>query len=212
MANAKRCDKCGEFFDPFYMDGYCCRFVNPMFKTENDIREGLLGKPLVDGSPDMYIDLCPHCARLFKVFMDRSCSPEWDGWSEAEIEKAENRELYRQIDELKKENDRLKEIDEKMRKMMLRLQSENLLLNEKLVLLRQNRDEGVIWDIFKENGQNEKEKIESFASDLLHRILHVLGLGDLVHGDSGGTDGNRDISCDSERAERKSGTDEEGDG
>lgn len=69
MANARKCDRCGKFYDPFHMEGMTCRFKNPMFQNSNDIAEGLIGKLMMNTSPDAYVDLCPGCAELFETFM-----------------------------------------------------------------------------------------------------------------------------------------------
>ena len=68
MANARKCDRCGVCFDPFEMEGMSCRFENPMFQNSHDIEEGVVGKLLINASPDNYIDLCPECAEMFEAF------------------------------------------------------------------------------------------------------------------------------------------------
>lgn len=75
MATAMKCDRCGECFDPFNMAGPLCRFKNPRFMTANDIREGVVGRRLIqdddyDGNDaDILVDLCPVCAQAFEKFM-----------------------------------------------------------------------------------------------------------------------------------------------
>lgn len=69
MANARKCDRCGKFYDPFEMDGMLCRFQNPVFQNTHDIQEGMIGKLLMNASPDTHVDLCPECAELFEAFM-----------------------------------------------------------------------------------------------------------------------------------------------
>ena len=68
MAIAKKCDRCGKCFDPFHMEGMMCRFRNPIFQNSNDIREGVIGKSMLN-EPDAFIDLCPECAEMFDNFM-----------------------------------------------------------------------------------------------------------------------------------------------
>lgn len=69
MANARKCDRCGRFFDPFEFEGSCCKFRNPVFQTAKDIREGRIGTLMNSKSPDIFIDLCPDCAERFDRFM-----------------------------------------------------------------------------------------------------------------------------------------------
>ena len=69
MANARKCDRCGEFYDPFQMTGMICKFENPRFQTSNDIREGVIGKLMFDCDPDAFVDLCPTCSEMFENFM-----------------------------------------------------------------------------------------------------------------------------------------------
>ena len=69
MANAKKCDRCEKCFDPYEIKGMICRFRNPMFQTANNIREGVIGKLMVNDTPDAYVDLCPECAEMFETFM-----------------------------------------------------------------------------------------------------------------------------------------------
>ena len=69
MANARKCDRCEKCFDPINMTGMSCRFRNPIFQTSNDIREGVVGKLMVNDTPDAWVDLCPECAEMFEAFM-----------------------------------------------------------------------------------------------------------------------------------------------
>ena len=69
MANARKCDRCEKCFDPFGMKGMSCRFRNPVFQTSNDIREGVVGRLMVNDSSEAWIDLCPDCAEMFEAFM-----------------------------------------------------------------------------------------------------------------------------------------------
>lgn len=68
MANARKCDRCGKCFDPLHMAGMMCRFRNPVFQNSNDIREGVVGKMMLN-DPDGFVDLCPECAEMFDAFM-----------------------------------------------------------------------------------------------------------------------------------------------
>lgn len=69
MANARKCDRCGKCFDPLHnMEGMMCRFRNPVFQNSNDIREGVVGKSMLN-EPDAFVDLCPECAEMFDAFM-----------------------------------------------------------------------------------------------------------------------------------------------
>ena len=76
MANARKCDRCEKCFDPINMAGMSCRFRNPIFQTSNDIREGVVGKLMVNDTPDVWVDLCPECAEMFEAFMCGAEPPE----------------------------------------------------------------------------------------------------------------------------------------
>ena len=72
MANAKRCDRCGQLFDPYNIGKRkFVRFRNPAFEDEeavlhNKVAHYLLNK---DGA-DAIVDLCPDCTEDFECFMD----------------------------------------------------------------------------------------------------------------------------------------------
>ena len=117
MSNAKKCDRCGKFYDPFDMEGMSCKFSNPILQATNDHREGLIGKLMLSGSPDDYEDLCPECAELFEAFMSGADIPR-AAELEYELEKAlkDYEELkeqdYLDYGKLQREN---REISEKLR-------------------------------------------------------------------------------------------------
>lgn len=87
MSRAKKCDRCGGFFDPFHMIGDMCLFRNPVFKSSRNVSEGTVGEYFIPGDPADYLDLCPDCANKFRLFMhgwDVSYKLEKDG----DLEKA----------------------------------------------------------------------------------------------------------------------------
>ena len=69
MSRAKKCDRCGGFFDPFHMVGDMCLFRNPVFKNSRNVSEGTVGEYFIPGDPADYLDLCPDCAHKFRLFM-----------------------------------------------------------------------------------------------------------------------------------------------
>ena len=71
MSIARKCNKCRKCFDPFDMRGQMASFQNPIFRTSMDIKEHFHGEFLDEAEgADGIIDLCPDCARKFRVFMD----------------------------------------------------------------------------------------------------------------------------------------------
>lgn len=71
MANAKRCDRCGLFFDPLKIDHLMCRFRNPAFFSKEDTEQSKVGSYLLMHEPaDAIVDLCPKCAEDFELFMN----------------------------------------------------------------------------------------------------------------------------------------------
>ena len=65
MANARKCDMCEKCYDPLEQEGLMCRFENPIFQNAHDLREGIVTRRLINGPPDVYIDLCPECSKKF---------------------------------------------------------------------------------------------------------------------------------------------------
>lgn len=127
MANAKRCDRCQRFFYPFEMDGVCCKFRNPVFQTENDIREGVVGRLMMNDTVDAYVDLCPDCAEQFEAFMCGADLPEKD-------------ELRRRIDILIGQTNNIGKENEKMAAEIQRLQYENRWLRTENEMLCKEAD------------------------------------------------------------------------
>ena len=71
MSVARKCDRCKKTFDPYNMEGACCKFRNPMFQTSKDLCEITSREYLMkDMSPDDYVDLCPNCSMQLRAFMD----------------------------------------------------------------------------------------------------------------------------------------------
>lgn len=71
MSLARKCNRCGAFFDPLDTEGRMARFCNPIFQTSNDIREQVRGAILFEeAGPEGIIDLCPNCSELFREFMN----------------------------------------------------------------------------------------------------------------------------------------------
>lgn len=69
MSKAKKCDRCGGFFDPIHMTGDMCLIRNPVFKNSQNVIDGTVGEYFIHGNPADYIDLCPDCAKEFRMFM-----------------------------------------------------------------------------------------------------------------------------------------------
>ena len=72
MASARKCDRCGQCFDPLrYGDKtMMARFMNPIFQNSEQIREHNVGYYLVEDSANSYVDLCPECTKEFEAFME----------------------------------------------------------------------------------------------------------------------------------------------
>lgn len=158
-----------------------------MFRSENDIREGLYGRTLLVDSPDVMVDLCPECAELFEAFM--SC---------CDLPGSEKSKL---LNELHYWRERYEQGEEHVKDLEQRLAEKNAeelkkILNEKAV-------EKTVEEI-----RDEKMEIELSAGGLLHDILSAM-VGDLFSGIGHG--GNNPV-CDSKAAERSEGTVEKGDG
>ena len=191
MANAKRCDRCQRFFYPFEMDGVCCRFRNPVFQTENDIREGVIGRLMMNDSPDAYVDLCPDCAEQFEAFMCGADIPD-TYWKEQcdELTKMVNyrenkwHEAEKLLDEARKENSELRKKAEKME-----------YLNKWITA------DKIDWE---EYSNEERKKVKSAVTYILHSVLRGMGLGDLVRDNGGGDGKTGNPVCDSEAPERES--------
>ena len=69
MSRAKKCDRCGGFFDPIHMTGDMCLIRNPVFKNSQNVIDGTVGEYFFQGNSADYIDLCPDCAKEFRMFM-----------------------------------------------------------------------------------------------------------------------------------------------
>ncbi len=69
MSRAKKCDRCGGFFDPIHMTGDMCLIRNPVFKNSQNVIDGTVGEYFFHGNSADYIDLCPDCAKEFRMFM-----------------------------------------------------------------------------------------------------------------------------------------------
>lgn len=180
MSNAKKCDRCGKFYDPFDMEGMSCKFTNPMLQTSANIREGMIGKLMFSGSPDDYEDLCPECAELFEAFMSGADIPR-AAELEYELEKAlkDYEELkeqnYLDYGELAREN---REISEKLRvyKEMYERDSKDLakamddarFWKDQHQKIRKERDLSNIYDarFWKDQYQKlRKENLEAGANE-----------------------------------------------
>lgn len=79
MADARKCDRCGECFDPYHTKGDMCRFKNPVFQNSEGLKEiKRAGFLYEDDGPDALVDLCPTCAQAFRLFMN--CGQyNWEG-------------------------------------------------------------------------------------------------------------------------------------
>lgn len=69
MADAKKCDRCGGFFDPWSVRGEMVRFSNPVYRERIDLIENTISHRFLD-KPDALVDLCPKCTTLFTNFMN----------------------------------------------------------------------------------------------------------------------------------------------
>lgn len=71
MAIARKCDRCGTCFDPLEVRGNeeICRFQNPIFQNAESLECCVVKDRLLQGGPDVMIDLCPECTRKFRLFM-----------------------------------------------------------------------------------------------------------------------------------------------
>ena len=74
MALARKCDRCGGYFDHMGIgEALMCRFRNPIFQNETGLRENTVQRKLFDDAgPDAYVDLCPNCTTDFLIFMHLS--------------------------------------------------------------------------------------------------------------------------------------------
>lgn len=98
--NAKRCERCGNFFDPEDFDDELYEgiisFKNPHIFTTKDVKHNTFTRYLNPNHNDDYeIDLCPKCTNDFTIFMY------------FENEKAEDGKL-KALQELVRENEELK--------------------------------------------------------------------------------------------------------
>ena len=67
---AKKCDRCGGFYDPLYQTGAMAKFRNPSFLEAVNFEDHTVGTYLIPGQPDRMIDLCPMCTTDFILFMN----------------------------------------------------------------------------------------------------------------------------------------------
>lgn len=70
MSKAKKCDRCGTYFDPKTIgEQECCWFGPPTFQTEKDYKNNTFrGSNPLNQLP--MIDLCPKCTEDYKLFME----------------------------------------------------------------------------------------------------------------------------------------------
>lgn len=69
MSNAKKCDRCGGFFDPLTEMALMTRIKNPVFVDGEAVRQNRISACLLKASPDEIVDLCPGCTTDFMIFM-----------------------------------------------------------------------------------------------------------------------------------------------
>lgn len=187
MANAKQCDRCGKFFDPYKMNGMSCKFQNPLFQTSNDIREGVVGKLMINGSPDIYVDLCPECAELFEAFMCCCDIPK------------ENEKYHQLMADYEREKQRADDYGDELNQAYKHMANiEQMVKN--------------LYDQkYKKEIQDEKENIKPLASDMLGDILSAVGLGDLVRGKGRRDRPAQKTSGDGKTSEREVKSEQKGD-
>ena len=72
MSRAVKCNRCHKCFDPLDMkDGeYICTFDNPIYANREDYKNGKITDYLFNGESRLKIDLCPHCAEEYRLFME----------------------------------------------------------------------------------------------------------------------------------------------
>lgn len=70
MSKAKKCDRCGTYFDPKTIgEQECCWFGPPTLQTEKDYKNNTFrGSSPLNQLP--MIDLCPKCTEDYKLFME----------------------------------------------------------------------------------------------------------------------------------------------
>lgn len=70
MSLARKCDRCGKFFDPADVNGMMCYFRNPVFLNSADFKNNTISRFMMENEPfDENVDLCPGCGELFETFM-----------------------------------------------------------------------------------------------------------------------------------------------
>lgn len=73
MSSAKRCDRCGQMFDPYEIGKRkFVRFRNPAFEDEDAVLHNKVAHYLLNHKEkaDAIVDLCPDCTEDFECFMD----------------------------------------------------------------------------------------------------------------------------------------------
>ena len=79
MANARKCDRCGGFFDPLNETGVMTRFSNPVFLDNMDVKRHKVRHWLFPDELNRDVDLCPGCTTDFFLFMHPAREGDTDG-------------------------------------------------------------------------------------------------------------------------------------
>ena len=71
MAYARKCDRCGECFDPYEQgEALMGRFINPIFQNSEDLTmQKVTVRLMKKAGSESYVDLCPDCTTRFFAFM-----------------------------------------------------------------------------------------------------------------------------------------------